>query len=277
MKSEFVVKKIAEGKTKIIWAVPDSDEVLIENKDIITAGDGAKKDSIISKGACSTTTTVNVFKLLERNRINTHFIEQSGTNTFFAKKLEMIPIEVVARRIAFGSYLKRNPEVEEGKRFEVPVVEFFLKDDSRHDPYMRWDGVRKSFFLFDPKQPIGDTNYIDEISLDDVFPKSIMHNIGEMHKTRVLFEVAENAERAFMVAENAWQKLDVTLVDFKVEFGLYNHRQFYIGDVIDNDSWRIWPNADKTKMVDKEVYRQGGNLEDISKNYKWVAEQTKKF
>src|SRR5436305_7914962 len=108
---------LAEGKTKIMYAHPD-DETLayMVSKDQITAGDGTRRDELTGKARWSTTTTASVFRLLNKEEIATHFVKQINDTTLLVRRCKMLPIEVVMRRIATGSYIKRHPEVSEGKR-----------------------------------------------------------------------------------------------------------------------------------------------------------------
>lgn len=269
--------KLNEGKTKIIWStVGHPAEVLIESKDDITAGDGARKDFIHDKGIIATTTTCNVFRLLNSKNIPTHFIDQVDERTFRAARVDMIPIEIVARRIATGSYLKRNPNVQEGTRFDRLVFEFFLKDDANHDPLIVWNQKDSVFHLFDPRKPIsaGPLKTLPRLFSDpQVFPSD-------------LDEMIFLSRMCFVSLEEAWEELGVSLVDLKIECGIGcqspYHGDIIVADVIDNDSWRIWPGGNKAKMKDKQIYR---NLEvvtpealaSIRDNYQWVAEATGHF
>jgi len=161
----------------------------------------------------------------------------------------MIPLEVVMRRIATGSYLRRNPGVPEGKRFQPVLVEFFLKDDARHDP------------LVSP----------EEIEAAHVATRE---EIDEMQAT---------GRRVFEILERAWARQKVTLVDCKIEFGRsVVDNSLLVADVIDNDSWRIWPGGDKNRMLDKQVYRNlpevtDAALADLLSKYAQVAEMTDRF
>src|SRR5215210_1206222 len=118
--------KLAEGKTKIIYAHPEDEALaIIVHKDSISAGDGARRNTIAGKGALSGRTAANVFALLNRARVVTHFVAAPEPTMMIVHRCDMIPIEVVMRRIASGSYLKRHPEIAEGTRFDRPLVEFF--------------------------------------------------------------------------------------------------------------------------------------------------------
>lgn len=249
-------KNIAEGKTKVILVDPnDRNYILVKSKDAITAGDGAKKDILQKKGIYSTSTTCNIFEFLRSCGITTHFKERVEEDIFRAVKCDMIPLEVVARRLAAGSYIRRNPAVPEGYRFATPLIELFLKDDSRHDPLMT------SFEILKEKVTSKEGHPITQVHID------WMVSICQL---------------VFLLLERAWNERRVALVDLKVEFGFDPDGECILADVIDNDSWRIWPGGDKSLMKDKQVYRNlteisQNALNNISKNYEWVAENTSYF
>jgi phosphoribosylaminoimidazole-succinocarboxamide synthase len=239
----------AEGKTKQIYAHPtDEHLVYIVSKDQITAGDGARRNEIAGKSRLSTITTANVFRLLNDASIATHFVRQIDDTTLLVQRCEMLPIEHVQRRIATGSYLKRHSEVSEGTRFDPVLIETFLKDDSRHDP--------------------------------QIWPENIIQ-LGIASQEEIAW-MADEGRHVFAVLERAWANIDVTLVDLKVEFGRNAQGQLLVADVIDNDSWRLWPGGDKTRMLDKQVYRNlqnvtSADLQAIADRYALVAELTGKL
>lgn len=240
---------LAEGKTKQIFAYPGDDTLAyMVSKDQITAGDGARRNEIAGKARWSTITTANVFRLLNEAGIPTHFVRQIDDQTLLVRRCTMLPIEQVQRRIATGSYLKRNPEVSEGARFEPVLVETFLKDDARHDPQI-WE-----------------RDIID---------------MGVANAEEIAW-MAEQGRRVFETLERAWASADVTLVDLKIEFGRDTGGRLLVADVIDNDSWRLWPGGDKTRMLDKQVYRNLKNvteadLKDVADRYALVADLTGKL
>jgi phosphoribosylaminoimidazole-succinocarboxamide synthase len=242
--------KLAEGKTKIIYAHPEREElVYMVHKDGITAGDGARRNELPGKGALSCRTTSNVFYLLEDEGVATHYVGMVGENVNIMTRCSMIPLEVVMRRIATGSYLRRHPEVSEGTRFEPVLVEFFLKDDARHDP---------------------------QVSEAEIITMGLA---GESE----VEEMAATGRRVFEILERAWAALDVTLVDCKIEFGRAEEGgEMLVADVIDNDSWRIWPGGDKDRMLDKQIYRNMPEVTDdklraLLEKYAQVAELTDRF
>lgn len=267
--------KIAEGKTKIIWQDPsNSDYVSIQSKDALTAGDGERKEELKGKARFANETTCNCFELLDRRGILTHFIKKMDDFSFQALKCDMIPIELVARRIATGSYLKRWPEVKEGTRFRSPVIEFFLKDDSRHDPLLLFDATSENWLLYQAKKPLSE-GFME-------IKEGITSRDRRVVTLTYVTILRYHAYQVFRILEDAWStRLGVTLVDLKIECG-FQPGNIVVADVIDNDSWRIWPEGDKTKMKDKQVFRDLPQITDeemqkIGENYQWVAEATRKF
>ncbi|MBI2591103.1 MAG: phosphoribosylaminoimidazolesuccinocarboxamide synthase [Candidatus Brennerbacteria bacterium] len=270
--------KICEGKSKIIWQDPnDSSQVLIQNKSVITAGDGKKRDFLPNKDEMATETTCNVFHFLHTHGVATHYLKRANSITFLAKKVSMIPIEVVIRKIAFGSYLKRHPEVPEGALFSPLVTEFFLKDDENHDPLMIWEENENKFILCNSQEPLGD-GWIR------LFDPSLLVNGSLIPKnTLEIQNIRKLAVEVFWLLEKVWADLQVQLVDLKIEMGFDSETgNLLVADVIDNDSWRIWPQSDKFQMKDKQVYRDFKEItpeaiKAIQENYKWVSEITFRF
>ncbi len=252
--------KIDEGKTKIIWGLPGAEIVKIESKSEITAGDGVKRDTIQGKDVLSNNTTCNVFELLERKGIETHFIQRLSGNSFLAYGCNMIPVEVVVRRIATGSYLKRNPDVKDGTVFDELVVEFFYKDDDMHDPIMILED--NEILLYDAKKPIEASSFIG--TFDDL-------SMLELAKV-----MEERAKEIFLILEESFKNLGTVLWDLKIEFGwAKTGEELVVADVIDNDSWRI---RDKEgNQLDKQVYRDGGSLKEVKNLYEIVSNITDKF
>ncbi len=243
-------RKLAEGKTKIIYAHPDDPKLIyMVHKDGLSAGDGARRNTLPGKGKVACRTTSNVYALLEWEGVTTHYLDRVEENVNLVKACTMIPLEVVMRRIATGSYIRRNPEVAEGTRFDPVLVEIFLKDDALHDPL------------------IGD---------DEIVARGIATQADVDH-------MRETGRRVFDILERAWAKLDVTLVDCKIEFGrTKGDGQLVVADVIDNDSWRIWPAGDKSRMLDKQIYRNMPEVTDerlaaLLAKYVQVADLTDAF
>src|SRR5947209_3625725 len=239
----------AEGKTKLIYAYPDDDTLVsMVSKDQMTAGDGTRRNELARKAHWSTVTTANVFHLLNEEGIATHFVKHVNDVTLLVRRCAMLPIEEVMRRIATGSYLKRHPETSEGTRFDPVLVETFLKDDARHDPQISQEDIVKMGLALLPE----------------------------------IEWMAEQGRRVFETLERAWASVDVTLVDLKIEFGRDSRGGLLVADVIDNDSWRLWPGGDKTRMLDKQVYRNlptvtEQDMQEIADRYALVADLTGKL
>lgn len=283
---------VAEGKTKRIWrAEGASNTAIVESKDDITAGDGKKHDVILGKGVWSTQTTSNVFKLLRDCGVPVAFYDRIGLTKFTAPLGKMLPLEVVARRESHGSDLQRNPHLTKGMVYPRLKVEFFLKTKDR-----KWQGKERLYdlvcddplivvqsecegnniLLFDPHKPIHGQQSFLKLPFCDVFS---FLNVDE-----VFLKMDEIARRAFLVLEKAWQIQSRRLVDFKIEFTLPEQDfgpgvvippdKILIGDVIDNDSWRV---LEGEQYIDKQFYRDGGSLSDMAARLELVARLTEGF
>ena len=257
------------------WLVEDG----ITSKDDITAGDGAKRDTIPGKGALATKTTCNVFHLLKECGIPVAFDDQVDDNSFVAPRCTMLPYEVVVRREAHGSYLKRAPHLSKGHLFPQLVLEFFLKTSGKKwknyvlpcdDPFMVHNREARYFDFYNPKGPnLAQTPAVPFMRLveQEVFSRSDEANLME--------EMGEIARHTFLVLERAWQIQGRRLVDFKIEFGLSPEGKLLLADVIDNDSWRVVDT--NGQYLDKQRYRDGDTLENVAKLYRVVADITSQF
>jgi phosphoribosylaminoimidazole carboxylase/phosphoribosylaminoimidazole-succinocarboxamide synthase len=267
---------VAEGKTKKIHHVAGNpDLVALISKDDITAGDGAKHDLIPDKGRLANQTTCNVFRLLKACGLPVAFEEQDSATSFVAPKCVMLPYEVVVRREAHGSYLKRNPHLAKGQLFPRLIVELFLKTKDKNwkgtslvcdDPLLLYTKEAAQIRLFHPAKPMQGQEPFLILSESEVF--------SHHEEWKILPEMGRIARYAFLVLEKAWQLEGGTLVDLKVELGFDSKGRLLLADVIDNDSWRVIENG---SYVDKQVYRDGGALDDVAAKYRFVAEVTNRF
>jgi len=269
-------KLIAEGKTKRIHQLADSkDLVTLVAKDDITAGDGAKHDVIPEKGLLANRTTCNVFRLLKDCGVPVAFEEQDSATSFIAPGCTMLPYEVVTRREAHGSYLKRHPHIAKGQLFPQLLVEFYLKTKDKDwkgkplvadDPLMDFTDGGSQIKLLNPAKPVvGQEPFL-------ILPASDV--LASNDEWKIFPEMRRIARQVFLVLEKAWQLQGGTLVDLKVEFGLDKKGRLLLADVIDNDSWRV---IEDGSYIDKQVYRDGGALDDVAAKYRRVAEITDRF
>jgi len=220
-------KKLYEGKAKIMYETDDEDLLIQEFKNDATAFDGKKKGVIKGKGRINNQVAGRLFTFLESYHIPTHYVKEQTDNVMVIKKLIMIPLEVVVRNIATGSYVKRY-SVKEGKPFERPLIEFFLKDDAKHDPLMTKDEILASA-LATP----------DELRLLQRYALKI------------------NA-----VLKAFFSRRKITLVDFKLEFGRTKTGKVILGDEISPDTCRLW-DAESGEKMDKDRFRHDlGKVEE---------------
>jgi phosphoribosylaminoimidazole carboxylase/phosphoribosylaminoimidazole-succinocarboxamide synthase len=266
---------VTEGKTKKIFRINGSDLVSVVAKDDITAGDGAKHDVIPDKGRLATATTCNVFRLLKACGLPVAFEEQNSATSFIAPPCTMLPYEVVVRREAHGSALKRSPHFSKGQLFPKLLVEFYLKTKDKNwkgkplvadDPLMQYEDGGGQIKLFNPAKPILGSEPFLVLETADVF--------SQPNEYKSFPQMRDIARRAFLVLEKAWALEGGRLADFKVEFGFDAKGNLLLADVIDNDSWRVLENG---AYIDKQVYRDGGALDAVAAKYKQVAEITGHF
>jgi phosphoribosylaminoimidazole carboxylase/phosphoribosylaminoimidazole-succinocarboxamide synthase len=267
---------VAEGKTKRIYQVTGRPElVTIVSKDDITAGDGAKHDLIPEKSRLANQTTSNVFRLLKACGLPVAFEEQDSDISFVAPGCSMLPYEVVVRREAHGSYLKRNPHIAKGQLFPRLLVELYLKTKNREwkgealacdDPLMQHGQEAAEIRLFHPAKPLPGQEPFLVLADKEVFTRA--------DEWKIFPELKRIASHAFLALEKAWQLEGAKLVDLKVEFGFDSTGRLLLADVIDNDSWRVIENG---SYIDKQVYRDGGALDEVAAKYRQVCEITSRF
>ena len=212
---------INQGKVKSVFTTNDDDKVIIEFRDDMTAGDGARKEVMNNKGAYNAIISAKIFKVLEENGVATQFIDLPQPNVMIAKKLEMIPIEVIVRNIATGSLVRKYP-IADGTRLEPPVVQMDFKDDEYHDPM-----------------------------LNDSLIKAL--GIATQEEIDIL---TEKALKINEVLTKFFADAGIILVDFKVEFGKDIDGNILLGDEISPDGCRLW-DSDTFEMLDKELFRKG--------------------
>ena len=212
---------INSGKVKSVFTTENEDEVIIEFRDDMTAGDGARKEVMNKKGAYNAIISSKIFKVLEESGVETQFIDLPEPNVMIAKRLEMIPIEVIVRNIATGS-LVRNYPIEDGTKLDPPIVQMDYKDDKYHDPMLNRSLIKAL-----------------EIASDD--------------EVDILIEKALKINE---VLTKLFADAGIILVDFKVEFGKDKDGNILLGDEISPDGCRLW-DSETLEMLDKELFRKG--------------------
>jgi len=262
-----------EGKTKVILDAGDG-TVLIRSKDAITAGDGARRDVLDGKAASSTTTTCNIFRLLDARQVPTHFVEQVDPVTFRARHVEMIPVELVARRIATGSFLDRNADIADGTVLAHLVFEVFEKDDANHDPLLEFDFAGDVLRRFVPNATAAGELGVEAGDLLGEQPLSQSRYAAVTPE--LVDQLRDLTLRTFEIIEQAWADLGGTYIDVKIECGFDRETgDLLVADVIDSDSGRL---RFGDKEMSKQAYRDGSqSLPDIKKNFDDVAELTQHF
>lgn len=283
-------KLIAEGKTKKIWEnKKDPKTVIIEYKDDITAFNDPKfTKKFKSKGKNSNLTTCRVFELLAKAGIPTHFVEQISETEFAAKPCQMILIEAVPRRYAFGSYLKRNPHliVPEGEPpvyFRRLVNEYFLKTTkggividgealvegltSEQDDPVILNPQEENWKPLFAWRPVWDKEA--DLKRTISRKKVLLGDSGRLEK------IDEIMQKTFLVLEGAFSQRNYRILDLKIEFGITTEEELVVADVIDNDSWRL--RDPEWKELSKQAFRDGEDLEKIEPKYQIVADLAQDF
>jgi phosphoribosylaminoimidazole carboxylase / phosphoribosylaminoimidazole-succinocarboxamide synthase len=292
----MTVKKgalLAEGKTKRIWRPGEGDAAfcVLEAKDDITAHDDPRLTRRFgTKGRSATATTCRVFELLRGAGLPVAYCDQLSPTEFMAMSCRMYPLELVARRYATGSYLKRHPylRAEPMTRFHRPITEWFLK--TTRGECRRGDEV----LLTMPADPLEETavKLVEDPMILDPSDQALQLRhpklplwdprapVGSVLRELILGGIApallnELLLRAFLVLEGAWQNLGFRLVDLKIECGLGSDGRVLIADVIDNDSWRLRDRLGAE--VSKQLFRDGVGLEQVEEKYAFVAAMADRF
>ena len=229
------MKLLYEGKAKEVFSTDDPDKLIIKYKNSLTAGNGAKKADMEGKGALNCRISNIIFGYLESNGVPTHFVREIDETAIEVKKVEIVPLEVIVRNVAAGSFSKRYG-VEEGSALKCPVLEYSYKCDELGDPLIN-DYHIMALGLATREE-------LDEIA-------AIAFRVNELLK-------------AF------FDKVGVRLIDFKIELGRY-HGNIILADEISPDSCRLWEKGTDEKL-DKDRFRRdmGGVLEAYEKILKKI-------
>jgi phosphoribosylaminoimidazole-succinocarboxamide synthase len=224
-------QQIYEGKAKVLYATDNPDILLAYFKDDATAFNAQKRGTISGKGEINCQIAAHLFRSIESHGIATHYIDCPAVAEMRVKSVQIIPIEVVVRNIAAGS-LCQQTGITLGTVLPQPLVEFFYKNDSLGDPLLTRDRLML-MELATPEQ------------LELIHAKTLQINL---------------------ILQNFFKLCGITLVDFKIEFGVDKHQQILLADEISPDSCRLWligepdPNL---RVLDKDRFRRDlGNIED---------------
>lgn len=212
--------QLYEGKAKKVFATDDPALVIVSYKDDATALDGLKKGTIAGKGVVNNKMSDFLFALLEKNGIPTHFVEELDDREALVRKVSIVPLEVIIRNISAGSFAKRYG-VEEGIVFAEPTIEFSYKNDELHDPLI---------------------NSYHALALG-LATKDEIETIKSM-----AFRVNDILREYFL-------RLNVKLVDFKLEFGRLPDGRIVLADEISPDTCRFW-DAVTGEKLDKDRFRR---------------------
>ncbi len=199
----------------------DQGQVVLTFRDDITAGDGKKHAVLPGKGMINAGITAKLFETFNENQIPNHLIKKLDDVRLLVTKLDMIPVEVVCRIRAAGHFIGIGRRFQNGDRLPFPIVEFYLKDDSLHDPMLTDQHIK-----------------LLQLANED--------EIDEMKQTTL---------KAAKLLETFFDERDAILVDFKLEFGRDAQRRLLIGDELSPDSWRLWDKATK-EVLDKDRFRK---------------------
>ena len=216
-----------EGKAKKVYATEDPDLLIVSYKDDATAFNGLKKGTIAGKGVINNKMSNALMRLLEKKGVPTHFVEEISDRETVVKKVQIVPLEVIIRNIAAGSFAKHYG-VKEGTPLKAPTIEFSYKNDDLGDPLI---------------------NEYHVIALDLATKQEI-----ETIKTYA-FRVNEEL-KAF------WLTCGVTLVDFKLEFGRLSDGTIVLADEISPDTCRLWDSETGDKLDKDRFRRDMGGVEE---------------
>ncbi len=215
-----------EGKAKKVYTTEDPDVLIVDYKDDATAFNGQKKGTIVGKGVINNKMSNRVFQLLEKKGVPTHYIEELSDRETAVKKVEIVPLEVIVRNVAAGSFSKRLG-VEEGTVLKAPTLEFSYKNDELGDPLIN------DYFAI--ALDLATREEIDII-------------------TKYAFQVNEVYKEYFANA-------GIELIDFKIEFGRYKG-QIILADETSPDTCRLW-DINTHEKLDKDRFRRDlGNVEE---------------
>ena len=220
-------EQLYEGKAKKVFATEDPQLLIVQYKDDATAFNGLKKGTIVGKGIINNQMSNRLMAMLESEGVPTHFVQELSQRETLVKKVSIVPLEVIVRNIAAGSFSKRYG-VEEGVVFDQPTIEFSYKNDALGDPLL---------------------NTRHALALKVATPEEI--------ETIERYSLKINE-----VLKSCWLSCGVILVDFKLEFGRLADGTIVLADEISPDTCRLWDSKTHEKL-DKDRFRRDlGGVEE---------------
>ena len=231
---------IYEGKAKKIFSHDEADKVIIEFKDDATAFNALKKAKFEGKGKLNCLISARIFELLIKNKISTHFIKLENENTMIAQKINVIPLEIVLRNIAYGSLCKQTT-LKPGTVLAKPLIDIYLKNDELNDPLITKDRIELM-------------NILESKDLDLIIDLTLKIN---------------------KILKSFFKNIQLQLVDFKLEFGYDIKNNILLGDEISPDNCRLWDLNQKNDTIvslDKDRFRNdlGGLIEAYSEIHRRI-------
>ena len=230
----FMEETFIKGKVKTVFATSEPDEVLIQYEDRVTAGNGKKELWVEDKGKVCCEISKILFEKIEEVGIPNHYISMPTHRAMCCKEVDIIPIEVVVRNVAAGSIV-RQTTIEEGTEFDWPLVEFYLKDDAKDDPLLTTDRIIK-----------------------------MGHNMEVVGEMEIMAREVNN------ILQDVFEGMELTLVDFKLEFGFDANKNLLLADELSPDGMRLWREG---QSFDKDLFREEKG--DIMTAYKYILQQLK--
>ena len=221
------LEQIYEGKAKKVYKTDDPERYIVDYKDDATAFNGLKKGTIAGKGIINNQMSNRLMQMIEQKGVPTHFVKELSERETLVKKVSIVPLEVIVRNIAAGSFSKRYG-VDEGMVFEEPVIEFSYKNDALGDPLLNTD-----------------------------------HALALKVATRAEIDtIKSHALKVNSILKAFWAECGITLVDFKLEFGKTTDGSIILADEISPDTCRLWDSATGEKL-DKDRFRRDlGGVEE---------------
>ena len=219
--------QLYEGKAKKVFATNDPQYVIVSYKDDATAFNGEKKGTIVGKGAINNQMSNMLMQMLEKHGVPTHFVEELSERETVVKKVTIVPLEVIVRNISAGSFAKRYG-VKEGIVFDAPTFEFSYKNDDLGDPLLN-------------------TSHALALKLATA---------EEIDTIRTM------ALKVNALLKDYFAKLNVTLVDFKLEFGRLADGTIVLADEISPDTCRFWDSTTGEKLDKDRFRRDMGGVEE---------------